>query len=100
MGALARNASAPSRAAITQKARQKFRDSFLAQTNPDLPIAERQKQADELYRLHMSRLSRLAAKQRKTSTKWHKVGRAIKEAIEAEAEGAEADEADADADAV
>lgn len=90
MGALARNAAAESGAEITEKARRTYRDSFLKghecalckkkEIDPRLPLKERQRQADLLYRLHMSRLS---SRSRRTRA-WTKVGRALAEALEAD----------------
>lgn len=96
MGALARNAGAQTGAEITAKARRTFRDSFLEgheckmcpskKIDPGLPLAERERKAELLYRLHMSRLSSRAAKRRA----WEKVGAAIGDAFQAELNADEA----------
>lgn len=77
MGGLARSASAPSSSAMTEAARSAFRDSFYDKTDPGLPEEERQRQADAARRLHMTRLSHLAAKKRQEAA------RAAQEALEA-----------------
>jgi hypothetical protein len=93
MGALARNAAAQTGTEITEKARRTFRDSFLAGhdcrtcgkavvIDPGLPLAERERRAELLYRLHMTRISQLAAKRRA----WARVGTALGAAFQAELE--------------
>lgn len=64
LGGLARVAAAPSGTAMTESARRAFRDSFFDRTDPDLPQAERQRQADAAYKAHMLALSRKAKEAR------------------------------------
>lgn len=80
MAALARVAQEPSGTAMTERARRSFRDSFYDRTDPELPHAERQRQADAAYKLHMTRLSHRAALARQRATA------AVQSAIQAEAE--------------
>jgi|SRR5579862_611020 len=80
IAALARVAREPSGTAMTEQARRTFRDSFYDRTDPELPHAERQRQADAAYRLHMTRLSHRAALARQRATS------AVQGAIQAEAE--------------
>lgn len=80
IAALTRVAKEPSGTAMTAKARSAFRQKFYNATDPDLPEAERQRQAAAAYRLHMTRLSHRAALARS------RAARAQSEAIEAEAE--------------
>lgn len=65
---------------MTEQARRTFRDSFYENTDPALPEAERRRQAEAAYRLHMTRLSHKAAIKRQ------RLGAAQREAIQAEAE--------------
>jgi hypothetical protein len=58
LAALTRSASEPSGAAMTEKARATFRQSFYDATDPDLPEAERQRQAEAAYRAHMRKIAR------------------------------------------
>lgn len=46
---------------MTEQARRTFRQSFYDKTDPELPHAERQRQAEAAYKLHMTRLSHRAA---------------------------------------
>lgn len=61
IAALTRVSNEPSGTAMTQRARDTFWQRFYDQTDPDLPEAERQRQAAAARRLHMTRLSRRAA---------------------------------------
>ncbi len=64
---------------MTDKARSAFWRSFYDRTDPELPEAERQRQAEAARKLHMTRLSHKAAlKRRRLQDAQH-------EAIEAEA---------------
>lgn len=83
IAALARVAQEPSGAAMTERARSTFRQSFYDATDPALPEAERQRQADAAYRLHMTRVSHAATLARK---RWAQAQRARRAAIAAEAE--------------
>lgn len=83
IAALARVAQEPSGIAMTDKARSAFRQSFYDRTDPGLPEAERQRQADAAYRLHMTRLSHKATLARK---RWAAAQRARRAATKAEAE--------------
>jgi hypothetical protein len=65
---------------MTEQARRTFRDSFYANTDPALPEAERRRQAEAAYRLHMTRLSHQAAIKRR------RLMAAQGEAVQAEAE--------------
>jgi hypothetical protein len=71
LGGLARVASAPSGSAMTAPARRAFRDSFYRNTDPALPDAERQRQAEAAYKAHMLQLSRKAkaARARKSAAR-------------------------------
>lgn len=80
IAALARVAKEPSGTAMTDKARGKFWQSFYDATDPSLPEAERQRQAEAARRLHMTRLAQ------KASLKRRKAATAVSEAIRAEAE--------------
>lgn len=53
IAALTRSAQEPSGAAMTEKARRTFRDSFYDATDPELPEAERRRQGEAAYRAHM-----------------------------------------------
>lgn len=64
MGGLARSARAPSGAAVSEKARNAFWQSFYDQTDPQLPEAERVRMANAARKLHMTELSRNAARKR------------------------------------
>ncbi|HEV2244920.1 MAG TPA: hypothetical protein VGR98_28050 [Streptosporangiaceae bacterium] len=77
MGGLARSARARSSTAMTEAARNAFWQSFYDQTDPALPEAERERQADAARRLYMTRLSRKAAAKRREAA------RAAAEAVEA-----------------
>jgi hypothetical protein len=79
IAALTRVTQEPSGTAMTEKARSKFWQSFYDATDPSLPEAERQRQADAARRLHMTRLSQKAALKRQ------RAAAAITEAIRAEA---------------
>jgi hypothetical protein len=46
---------------MTQKARSAFWQSFYDETDPELPTAERERQAEASRKLYMTRLSRRAA---------------------------------------
>jgi hypothetical protein len=71
IAALTRSANEPSGTAMTARARESFRDSFLTRHECDLcglveipegtPDAERQRRADAAYTAHMTRLSQRAA---------------------------------------
>jgi hypothetical protein len=61
IAALTRSAQEPSGTAMTEKARSTFWQRFYDQTDPGLPEAERERQADAARRLHMTRLSHKAA---------------------------------------
>jgi len=91
IAALARVAREPSGTAMTDKARSAFRRSFYDQTDPGLPEADRQRQADAAYRLHMTRLSHRAALTRRREAE------AARAAARAAAELRGADAADAQA---
>lgn len=75
IAALARSAAEPSGTAMTERARQTFRDSFLTRHQCDMcglveipegaPDAERQRRADAAYSAHMTRLSQRAAVSRR-----------------------------------
>jgi hypothetical protein len=80
IAALARSAQEPSGTAMTEKARTTFWQRFYDQTDPQLPEAERQRQADAARRLHMTRLSHRAAIARSRLAAAHTA------AIQAEAE--------------
>lgn len=80
IAALTRVAQEPSGTAMTDKARSKFWKSFYDKTDPELPEAERQRQADAARRLHMTRLSHKAALTRRRAAD------AARAAAEAEAE--------------
>lgn len=58
--ALARSAREPSGAAMLEKARETFRRSFYDATDPALPEAERQRQAEAGRRLYYSKLAQRA----------------------------------------
>ena len=64
MGGLARSAAAPSGAAVSAPARSAFWAGFYERTDSALPEEERQRQAAAARKLHMTRLSRLAAQKR------------------------------------
>lgn len=80
IAALARSAREPSGTAMTDKARKTFWDSFYDNTDPELPEADRQRQAEAARKLHMTRLSHRAALKRSRATD------AQRDAIEAAAE--------------
>jgi hypothetical protein len=80
IAALARVAQEPSGTAMTDRARRTFRASFYESTDSSLPEAERQRQADAAYKLHMTRLSHRAARSRKRAQA------ATAEAIDAQAD--------------
>lgn|SRR5487761_230475 len=61
IAALARVSREPSGSAMTQRARDVFRDSFYDKTDSALPHKDRQRQADAAYKLHMTRLSHRGA---------------------------------------
>lgn len=61
IAALARVAREPSGTAMTARARSAFLRSFYEQTDPELPEAERQRQAAAARRLYFTRLSQRAA---------------------------------------
>jgi hypothetical protein len=77
MGGLARSAGEPDGTAMTAKARKTFWDAFYDQTDPELPEAERQRQAHAARKLHMTQLSHKAAQKRSAAA------RAAAEAAEA-----------------
>lgn len=81
MGGLARSASAPSGAAVSERARSAFWQGFYDRTDPELPHEERERQANAARKLHMLKLSRKAAAARR-------------KAAEAAAEAREASEAE------
>lgn len=80
IAALARSAQEPSGTAMTAAARRTFRQGFYDRTDPALPEAERQRQADAAYKLHMTRLSHKAGLARS------RLAKAQRDAIQAEAE--------------
>ena len=80
IAALSRVAQEPSGTAMTDKARSAFWQSFYDRTDPELPEAERQRQADAARRLHMTRLSHNAALARQ------RLAAAQQAAVQAEAE--------------
>lgn len=80
IAALARVAREPSGTAMTERARRSFRDSFYDRTDPELPDAERHRQAEAAYKLHMTRLSHRAVVARQ------RAAAAVQGAIQAEAE--------------
>jgi hypothetical protein len=80
IAALTRVAAEPSGTAMTEKARSAFWQKFYDATDPGLPEAERQRQADAARRLHMTRLAQKAALKRQ------RAAAAVQEAIRAEAE--------------
>lgn len=65
---------------MTAQARSAFLQKFYDQTDPDLPEAERQRQAEAAKRLHMTRLSHRAALTRRRAAAAHQA------AAQAEAE--------------
>ena len=65
---------------MTEAARSKFWQSFYDQTDPELPEAERQRQAEAARKLHMTRLSHRAAQARSRAAAAHS------DAVRAEAE--------------
>jgi len=65
---LARSAKAPSGTAISAPARAAFLQRFYDETDPELPEAERQRQAAAARKLHMTRLSRRAAAARRSAS--------------------------------
>lgn len=83
IAALTRVAQEPSGTAMTDKARRSFRQSFYDATDPELSEADRQRQADAAYRLHMTRISHRATLARKHRAEAMREWRA---AIPAEAE--------------
>lgn len=89
IAALSRVAQEPSGTAMTEKARSTFRQSFYDATDPGLPEAERQRQADAAYRLHMTRISHKAALARKHRAEAMREWRAAT-AAEAELAGTDA----------
>jgi hypothetical protein len=80
IAALTRVAQEPSGTAMTEKARSAFWQSFYDRTDPELPEAERVRQADAARRLHMTRLSHKATLTRQ------RLAKAQTAAIQAEAE--------------
>lgn len=56
IAALSKIAQAPSGTALTEAARRAFLDKFYDATDPALPEAERQRQADAARRAHFARL--------------------------------------------
>jgi hypothetical protein len=80
IAALTRVMQEPSGTAMTEKARSAFWRSFYDRTDPELPDAERVRQADAARRLHMTRLSHKAALARR------RLASAQKMAVQAEAE--------------
>ncbi len=80
IAALTRVSQEPSGTAMTEKARSRFWESFYDATDPSLPEAERQRQAEAARRLHMTRLSQRAALKRR------RAAAAVSDAIRAEAE--------------
>lgn len=65
IAALTRSSREPSGAAMTERARRKFTDSFYEKTDPALPEAERRRQADAAYRAHMRSIARRPAVMRR-----------------------------------
>jgi hypothetical protein len=80
IAALTRVSREPSGTAMTARARSAFWQSFYDATDPGLPEAERQRQADAARRLHMTRLAQKAALKRR------RAAAAVQDAIQAEAE--------------
>lgn len=79
IAALTRVSREPSGTAMTEQARRTFWDSFYDRTDPELPEAERQRQAAAARKLHMTRLSHRAALARQRAAV------AVQDAIVAEA---------------
>lgn len=88
MGGLARSARAPSGAAVSEQARNAFWRGFYDRTDPNLPEAERVRQADAARKLHMKQLSRKAARKR---TQAAEAAREAQEATAAEIAALRAD---------
>jgi hypothetical protein len=61
IAALTRSAQEPSGAAMTETAREAFVRSFYEATDSALPERERKRQSEAALKLHMLKLSRLAA---------------------------------------
>lgn len=58
IAAFTRSSREPSGAAMTDKARRTFLDSFYEKTDPALPEAERRRQADAAFRAHMRSIAK------------------------------------------